>query len=149
MRVRALWLPVLAVFSVLGVAGIAPTCAKSNGAGVRSSYFVFRAPIEHGDARSRMSRGRFGVANGVRLRRPVQMQTLLPSAGWSFGSFIDSLPIAVVPAEDVVVVDPYVVVIADWPNAPSSSGPAGAPADAGSVGGCRPIPSGYHCDAAH
>ena len=75
----------------------AATCAKSNGAGVRSSYFVFRAPIEHGDARSRMGIGRFGVANGVRLRRPVQMQTLLPSAGWSFGSFMRLAAIAACP----------------------------------------------------
>jgi hypothetical protein len=145
MRERARWLPVLAVPVLLGITGM-PAFARGYAGGSRSSGFVARAPIHAGAGAPRIVFRRIGSRNERSLRRLAQSRYLVPFGLWPYLPYCQPVPTNAA-FEDDAPSNPYVIVISEQPPAaPQRTVPAAS--GSGSVGGCYPIPNGYHCDSA-
>lgn len=140
----ARWLPVLAVPLLLSMTGM-PAFARGMPGGSRSSGFVARAPIHGGTGRSRISFHRLGSRNDLLLGRAARSQFNLPYGLWPYlPSWQSVLPDAA--SGDDAPPNPYVIVISGQPPSAPQRTPVAASGSV-SVGGCYPIPNGYHCDS--
>ncbi|HTB46922.1 MAG TPA: hypothetical protein VK741_25110 [Acetobacteraceae bacterium] len=144
---RARWLPVLAVPVLLGMTGM-PAFARGEAGGSRSSGFAARAPIHAGTGRSRITFHRLGSRNNLLLGRGAQSRYNLPFGLWPdlpYWQYWQSVPTDAASGDDAPA-NPYVIVISAQPPSAPQRTPVAASGSV-SVGGCYPIPNGYHCDS--
>ncbi len=144
----------IAIPSLLGAIGPTPAFAKGDAAGSRSAVLAARAPIHAGVAVPRsvvrlknLQNGLYNPHNDLLLRR-IARAPISPSVGiWPYGSSFYLAP-PYEALENDANSNPYVIVVSDQPYpAPIRTPPQAAPGS-GYIGGCYPIPNGYHCDTA-
>ena len=140
---RGLWLPLIAVACLFGIAATSPASGRGSGAGSgfaghgSRASFHSRIATAHIILRSNgvvVGRGRFGLAQPL---ANLSAGIGIASYPWFFGTGSGVIASEAIP-------DPYVIVVSQPYPVPVRTPPA--PQSDVAVGGCHAIPNGYHCD---
>jgi hypothetical protein len=147
---REVWLPTIALLSLIGTGIGAPALARGGGDGFTMPRFAPASSAHpHPSIRRNLLAPQTFARDGAGLdfRHRNQSENALPIGIWPYWPSIDATPEQSFSERSGPA--PSVVVISGSPrDAPQRVAPE-TPADYSYVAGCHAIPNGYHCDAPH
>jgi hypothetical protein len=145
---REVWLPTIALLSLVGTGIGAPALARGGGGGFTMSRFTSTSPAHpHPSIRRNLLAPRAFARGGADLhfRHRNQSENALPIGIWPYWPFIDTTPEQ--PPSERSEPAPSVIVISGSPGGAPQRVAPDTSADYSYVAGCHAIPNGYHCDA--
>jgi hypothetical protein len=144
---RQIWLPTIALLSLVGTGIGAPALARGGGGGFTMPRFASTSSgHQHQSIRRNLLAPRTFARNDtdLRFRHRNQSDNVLPAGIWPYWPSIDATPEQSFPERSQPA--PSVIVISGSPGGAPQRAAPDAPAEYSYVAGCHAIPNGYHCD---